>query len=129
MVKREFQKAGLLIKQAVYLAREIFDTDHPKYSDVLIDYGFYLLNSDSIVNSVSIYKVNNVQLNFRFFNYSYSKSDVDYSIILQFALDIRKAIFSKYNLHVAKAHEDLAYALYVQEYSSGKFHLAGYVNT
>ncbi|XP_031781635.1 amyloid protein-binding protein 2 [Nasonia vitripennis] len=97
VVKREFQKAGLLIKQAVYLAREIFDTDHPKYSDVLIDYGFYLLNSDSIVNSVSIYN---------------------------FALDIRKSIFSLYNLHVAKAHEDLAYALYVQEYSSGKFNSA-----
>lgn len=57
MVKREFQKAGLLIREAVYLAREIFDTDHPKYSDVLIDYGFYLLNYDSIINSVSIYKV------------------------------------------------------------------------
>lgn len=57
VVKREFQKAGLLIREAVYLAREIFDTDHPKYSDVLIDYGFYLLNYDSIINSVSVYKV------------------------------------------------------------------------
>lgn len=58
VVKREFQKAGLLIRQAVYLAREVFDTDHPKYCDVLIDYGFYLLNYDSIVNSVSVFKVN-----------------------------------------------------------------------
>jgi len=57
VVKREFQKADLLIKEAVYLAREIFDTDHPKYSDVLIDYGFFLLNFDSISNSVTIYKV------------------------------------------------------------------------
>ena len=57
VVKREFQKAGLLIKQATYLAKEIFNASHPKYSDVLIDYGFYLLNSDSIVNSVSVYKV------------------------------------------------------------------------
>nr|KAF7404318.1 hypothetical protein H0235_015012 [Vespula pensylvanica] len=94
VVKREFQKAGLLIRQAVYLAKEIFDTDHPKYSDVLIDYGFYLLNYDCIVNSVSVYKA---------------------------ALDIRKAIFGKANLHVALAHEDLAYALYVREYNSGKF--------
>ncbi|EFN66393.1 Amyloid protein-binding protein 2 [Camponotus japonicus] len=94
VVKREFQKAGLLIREAVYLAREIFDTDHPKYSDVLIDYGFYLLNYDSIINSVSVYKT---------------------------ALDIRRAIFGKTNLHVALAHEDLAYALYVYEYSSGKF--------
>lgn len=59
VVKREFQKAGLLIRQAVYLAREIFSTGHPKYSDVLTDYGFYLLNYDCIVNSVSVYKVNN----------------------------------------------------------------------
>ncbi|XP_011305505.1 amyloid protein-binding protein 2 [Fopius arisanus] len=94
VVKREFQKAGLLIRQAVYLAREVFDTDHPKYSDVLIDYGFYLLNSDSIINSVSVYKT---------------------------ALEIRKTIFGKSNLHVAIAHEDLAYALYVQDYSSGRF--------
>ncbi|XP_020292274.1 amyloid protein-binding protein 2 [Pseudomyrmex gracilis] len=94
VVKREFQKAGLLIREAVYLTREIFDIDHPKYSDVLIDYGFYLLNYDSIINSVSVYKV---------------------------ALDIRKEIFGKTNLHVALAHEDLAYALYVYEYSSGRF--------
>lgn len=58
VVKREFQRASLLIRQAVYLAREVFDTDHPKYADVLIDYGFYLLNYDSIVNSVSVYTVN-----------------------------------------------------------------------
>lgn len=58
VIKRKFQKAGLLIKQAVYLAREMYNNkDHPKYSDVLIDYGFYLLNSDSIVNSVAVYKV------------------------------------------------------------------------
>ncbi|XP_024877591.1 amyloid protein-binding protein 2 [Temnothorax curvispinosus] len=94
VVKREFQKAGLLIKEAVYLAREVFDTDHPKYSDVLIDYGFFLLNFDSISNSVTIYKT---------------------------ALDIRKTIFGRTNLHVALAHEDLAYALYVHEYSSGRF--------
>ncbi|XP_063990114.1 amyloid protein-binding protein 2 [Diachasmimorpha longicaudata] len=94
VVKREFQKAGLLIRQAVYLARDVFDIDHPKYSDVLIDYGFYLLNYDSIVNSVSVYKT---------------------------ALEIRKRIFGKMNLRVAIAHEDLAYALYVQDYSSGRF--------
>ncbi|XP_011699990.1 PREDICTED: amyloid protein-binding protein 2 [Wasmannia auropunctata] len=94
VVKREFQKADLLIKEAVYLAREVFDTDHPKYSDVLIDYGFFLLNFDSISNSVTIYKT---------------------------ALDIRRTIFGRTNLHVALAHEDLAYALYVHEYSSGRF--------
>ncbi|WAR03662.1 APBP2-like protein [Mya arenaria] len=37
------------------------------------------------------------------------------------ALDIRQAVFGGNNLHVAVAHEDLAYASYVQEYSSGRF--------
>ncbi|XP_057325165.1 amyloid protein-binding protein 2 [Microplitis mediator] len=94
VVKREFKKAGLLIRQAVYLSREVFDKNHPKFCDVLIDYGFHLLNFDSIVNSVSIYEN---------------------------ALSIRKEIFGRTNLHVAIAHEDLAYALYVREYSSGRF--------
>ncbi|XP_066596978.1 amyloid protein-binding protein 2 isoform X2 [Prorops nasuta] len=94
VMKREFQKAGLLIRQAIYLTREVFDLHHPKCSDVLIDYGFYLLNYDSIMNSVTIFSM---------------------------ALDIRKAIFGKNNIHVALAHEDLAYALYVYEYSSGIF--------
>lgn len=122
VIKRKFQKAGLLIKQAVYLAKEMYDdNDHPKYSDVLIDYGFYLLNSDSIVNSVAVYKVNSETILF----FSLSRFYLFYSFFsFQSALEIRKAIFSKYNLHVAIAHEDLAYALYVQEYSSGKFHFA-----
>ncbi|XP_076243844.1 protein interacting with APP tail-1 [Calliopsis andreniformis] len=94
VLKREFHKAGLLIRQALYLAKEVYDMNHPVYSNVLIDYGFYLTNFDSIINSVTIYKI---------------------------ALDIRKAIFGKMNLHVALAHEELAYALYVAEYTSGKF--------
>lgn len=57
VVKRDFKKAGVLIKQAVYLAREVFNSDHPKYSDVLIDYGFYLMNSDNIISSVAVYEV------------------------------------------------------------------------
>lgn len=97
VVKREFQKAGLLIRQAVYLAREVFDINHPKYSDVLIDYGFYLLNYDNVINSVAVQKT---------------------------ALEIKKTIFGKTNLHVAIAHEDLAYALYVHDYSTGKFEQA-----
>lgn len=59
VVKREFQKAGLLIRQAIYLAREVYDVNHPKYGDVLIDYGFYLLNYDNVLNSVSVQKVRN----------------------------------------------------------------------
>ena len=37
------------------------------------------------------------------------------------ALDIRQAVFGGNNFHVAIANEDLAYASYVHEYSSGHF--------
>ncbi|XP_076669852.1 protein interacting with APP tail-1 [Andrena cerasifolii] len=93
-LKREFQKADLLIRQALYLAKEVFGTNHLVYSNVLTDYAFYLLNFDSINNSVTIYKM---------------------------ALDIRQAVFGKINLHVALSHENYGYALYVIEYTSGKF--------
>jgi hypothetical protein len=46
---------------------------------------------------------------------------VTWTSLLQTALEIREAIFGKFNLHVAVAHEELAYALYVYEYSSGRF--------
>uniref|UniRef100_A0A8C6SY91 Amyloid beta precursor protein (cytoplasmic tail) binding protein 2 n=1 Tax=Neogobius melanostomus TaxID=47308 RepID=A0A8C6SY91_9GOBI len=82
VVKREFRKAEQLIKHAVFLAREHFGHKHPKYSDTLLDYGFYLLNVDNICQSVAIYQT---------------------------------------NIHVATAHEDLAYSSYVHQYSSGKF--------
>lgn len=37
--------------------REHFGHKHPKYSDTLLDYGFYLLNVDNICQSVVIYQV------------------------------------------------------------------------
>jgi hypothetical protein len=46
---------------------------------------------------------------------------VTLTALLQTALEIREAIFGKFNLHVAVAHEELAYALYVYEDSSGRF--------
>ncbi|XP_071848828.1 amyloid protein-binding protein 2-like [Apostichopus japonicus] len=94
VVKREFKKAELLIRHAVSLVREHCGTRHPKYSDVLLDFGFYLLNVDSIIQCTAVY---------------------------QQALDIRLAAFGGQNLHVAVAHEDLAYASYVHQYSSGRF--------
>ncbi|XP_046583008.1 amyloid protein-binding protein 2-like isoform X2 [Haliotis rubra] len=97
VVKREFEKAEVLIKQAVAYAREHFGSHHPKYSDALLDYGFYLLNVDSIPGSVCVYQI---------------------------ALDIRQAVFGGNNLYVAIAHEDLAYASYVEQYSSGRFQKA-----
>lgn len=39
------------------LCREHFGAKHPKYSDTLLDYGFYLLNVDNICQSVAIYQV------------------------------------------------------------------------
>ncbi|XP_075220244.1 protein interacting with APP tail-1 isoform X2 [Lycorma delicatula] len=94
VVKREFTKADLLVRQAVCLAREAFGPDHPKFADTLQDYGFYLLNSDSIRHSVHVYGE---------------------------ALKLKMSAFGKSNLHIAAALEDLAYALYVHEYSSGRF--------
>lgn len=43
---------------------------------------------------------------------------------LQEALKIKSCIFGEKNLNVAVIHEDLAYALYVYEYSRGHFNLA-----
>ncbi|XP_035242367.1 amyloid protein-binding protein 2 [Anguilla anguilla] len=94
VAKREFGKAEQLIKHAVFLAREHFGQKHPKYSDALLDYGFYLLNVDNICQSVAVY---------------------------QTALDIRQSVFGGKNFNVALAHEDLAYSSYVHQYSSGKF--------
>ncbi|KAJ8935250.1 hypothetical protein NQ314_012925 [Rhamnusium bicolor] len=89
---------GLLIRQAVNLSSNLYILDnHPHFSDTLLDYGFYLLNFDSIQESVKVYEK---------------------------ALNIRKEVFEKNNIHVALGHEDLAYALYVNEYSSGRFYNA-----
>ena len=56
VVKRLFAKAELLIQAAVSMAREVFGTSHPKYADCLVDYGFYLLNVDSIRKSLQAYR-------------------------------------------------------------------------
>lgn len=40
-----------------FINREHFGHKHPKYSDTLLDYGFYLLNVDNICQSVIIYQV------------------------------------------------------------------------
>lgn len=95
IVKRYFNQAGLLIKQALNLATDVWAIDrHPRFADTLSDYGFFLLNSDNTDESVKVY---------------------------QQALNIRSSVFVKYNINVAIAHEDLAYVLYVHQYSSGSF--------
>ncbi|XP_022200085.2 amyloid protein-binding protein 2 [Nilaparvata lugens] len=97
VLKREFTKAGILVRQAVSLARDTFGKEHLRFADTLHDYGFYLMNSDSIKDSVRVYET---------------------------ALNLKKAVFGPNNLHVAIAQEDMAYALYVHEYSSGHFAIA-----
>lgn len=57
VVKRRFGAAGVLVRQAVALARRAFGPQHPRYAAALLDLGFYLLNIDSIVHSVSVYEV------------------------------------------------------------------------
>lgn len=94
VVKREFKQAELLIKQALHLAWEHFGREHPKTADTLLDYGFFLLNTDSVGQSVRVYRK---------------------------VLDIRQNVHGGNNLHVAIAHEDLAYSSYVLEYRSGRF--------
>ncbi|XP_017089225.2 amyloid protein-binding protein 2 [Drosophila bipectinata] len=97
VVKRDFARANLLICQAVRRARQHFGVNHQKYGDVLMDYGFFLLNVDSVFQSVNVYKE---------------------------ALAVRRGIFGNMNFHVAIAHEDLSYAYYVHEYSTGDFSCA-----
>ncbi|XP_031628724.1 amyloid protein-binding protein 2 [Contarinia nasturtii] len=97
VVKREFDKARILILKAVKMAGTYFGESHQKYADTLLDYGFFLLNVDDIVHSVQ----------------AYSR-----------ALDIKTVIHGNRNLAVATAEEDLSYALYVLEYSSGNFQSA-----
>lgn len=87
----------MLISQAVRRARITFGRHHQKYADALLDYGFFLLNVDTFFQSVNAYKE---------------------------ALDIKRHIFGHRNFHVAIAHEDLSYAYYVHEYSSGDFQCA-----
>ncbi|CAH0715257.1 unnamed protein product, partial [Brenthis ino] len=97
VVKRRFSEAGLLVRQGVALARAAFGAAHPRYAAALLDYGFYLLNVDSITHSVAVYEE---------------------------ALSTLRRVFGRSSLHVATAQEDLAYALYVLEYSSGRFYKA-----
>ena len=50
----------MLISQAVLRARNSFGKNHQKYADALLDYGFFLLNVDTIARSVDVYMVSSV---------------------------------------------------------------------
>lgn len=101
VVKRKFTQAGILISQALTLADEEYaHSRNAQHADILMDKGFFLLNFDSIQESVQAYVM---------------------------GLETHKSIFEKNNIHVAVGLEDLAYAHYVNEYSSGDFYSARYV--
>ena len=76
------------------MARLYFGEQSMKYADALTDYAFYLLNVDLTDQSVQVY---------------------------QAALEVRSRIFVGPNINVALVHEELAYAQYVKEYSTGRF--------
>jgi len=57
VIKRNFGPARILIEQAIDLATTVFGPSHLKFSDTHLDYGFFLLNFDSITESVKAYKV------------------------------------------------------------------------
>lgn len=95
VLKRQLEKAELLILQAVYRSRELCNhLYHSKFMNSLLDYAFYLLNSDCVTRSVTVY---------------------------QMAMKMKQVIFGQENLQVAIAEDELAYALYVNEYSTGRF--------
>lgn len=60
-----------------FVFREHFGHKHPKYSDTLLDYGFYLLNVDNICQSVAIYQVSQKLLFFASINKTFSHSFKD----------------------------------------------------
>lgn len=101
VVKRKFSQARILITQALTLADEKYAySRNALHADILMDKGFFLLNFDSIQESVHAYVM---------------------------GLETHKNIFEKNNIHVAVGMEDLAYAHYVNEYSSGDFYSARYI--
>jgi len=56
-VKREFIKAELLISEAVYISRDFYGSKSVKYADALLDYGYFLINRDSVHQAVAVYSV------------------------------------------------------------------------
>ena len=94
IIKRLFDSAHTYIKEAVKLSKFFFGIEHPKYADSLSDYGFLLLSVDSVNHAVKFYKE---------------------------ALKIHQEMFGERSICTAITHEDLAYAMYVNEYNRGDF--------
>lgn len=83
------------MEQAVSLAKSELDGARG-CPEVLLDFGFYLINEDESEAAASVQ---------------------------QLGLELRRGVLGPdaVNIRVAQAHEELAYALYVREYSTGSF--------
>lgn len=57
IVKRDFNKAKFFIHQALARAEQHYGSGYYKSVGLLLDFAFYLLNSDNIEQSVAIYEV------------------------------------------------------------------------
>ncbi|KAJ8311982.1 hypothetical protein KUTeg_009355 [Tegillarca granosa] len=88
------KKASLLIKYAKEFARQKFGDQHPMYAKSLGNYGWYLLKTDVMDYSIETYET---------------------------SLNILTDAFGPSNMLVAKLKGELAYALYVKEYTTGNF--------
>lgn len=91
------KKASLLIKYAKEFARQKFGDQHPMYAKSLGNYGWYLLKTDVMDYSIETYET---------------------------SLNILTDAFGPSNMLVAKLKGELAYALYVKEYTTGNFEKA-----
>lgn len=60
VVRHDFANAKYLIHQALARADQFYGSNHYKLGGLLIDFGFYLLNSDNIEQSVTVYRVCNL---------------------------------------------------------------------
>ena len=56
VLRREFPKAEILLREALLRARDVYGENHLKYADCLVDYAFYLLNVDGVTKSVQAYE-------------------------------------------------------------------------
>ena len=56
VVKREFEKAKILIEEAVFMAKEVYGEEHCQYADALSQYGFYFLNVDNTAKCMQAYQ-------------------------------------------------------------------------
>ena len=65
----------------LYFYREKFGDKHPKYSDTLLDYGFYLLSIDWIHQAVEVGHIGYMWLQFNITNFNLFKSFSWHSLV------------------------------------------------